>query len=318
MAMAQGNERLRVLVYGATGVRGGPVARRLLDAGHRVRVLARDEAKAAGWRARGAEVAVGDLGDRESLARASAGVDAVCLHLPLVYDRALAAGFVRNAVGAARAAAVRRLIFQGNNRYPAEPTDVAGFEIDRDAVATVLASGIPSVVLRPTAYMDNFLGPWTAPGIVGGGVVAYPIPAATPVAWLAAEDAAAFVAAALERPDLAGQTFDLGGPEPLTGDEVAERFAAHLGRPVRYQAIPLDAFEQGLQAAVGEQAGTEIAKLYRWDAERGDTGRNAVDPAPALAELPVRLTTLAQWIGRQDWAAVAPPAPPARVAGGER
>lgn len=297
--------RRRVLVYGASGVRGTPVARRLLAAGYTVRVLARDEAKAEGWRRQGAEVALGDLGDRASLERASAGVDAGFLHLPLVYDRALAGGFVRNAVAAARATGVGRLVFQGNNTYPAEPTAAAGFEIDRDAVAAVLGSGIPSLALRPTIYMDNLLGPWTAPGIVGGGVVAYPIPAETEVAWLSADDAASVVVAALDRTDLAGVAFDLGGPQLLTGGDVAARFAAHLGRPVRYQPIPLDAFEQGIKAAVGEQAGTEIAKLYRWDAERGDGRRNAVDPAPLLAELPVRLTTLAQWIDRQDWAIAA-------------
>ncbi len=302
--------RTRVLVYGASGVRGTPVARRLLDAGWAVRVLARSEAKAAPWRRRGAEVAVGDLADRASLERASAGVDAVFLHLPLVYDRSVAAGYVRNAVAAARAAGVGRLVFQGNNVYPAAPTEAAGFEIDRDAVETVLGAGIPSLALRPTVYMDNLLGPWTAPGIVDGGVVAYPIPAAEPVAWVSADDAAAVVGAALERTDLTG-VFDLGGPELLTGDDVAARFAAHLGRPVRYQPIPLDAFEAGIKAAIGDEAGTEVAKLYRWDAERGDGRRNAVDPSPLVAELPVRLTTLAEWIERQEWAGAAVPLVPA-------
>lgn len=303
------NDRLNVLVYGASGVRGGPVGRQLLATGHAVRVLVRDETKALPWRAAGADVAFGDFDDPASLERASAGVDAVFLHLPLVYDRPLAASYLRHAIAAARAAGVGRLVYQGNSRYPAVPTDAVGFEIDRDAVETVLGSGIPSVAFRPTVYMDNFLGPWTAPGIVGG-VIAYPIPAGVPVAWLAAADAAAFVVAALERPDLAGQTFDLGGPELLTGDEVAERFTVALRRPVRYETIPLDAFEQGLRAAVGEVAGTEIAKLYRWDAERGDGRRNAVDPTPALTDLPVRLTTLAEWIERQDWAAAAVPTKP--------
>jgi len=74
---------------------------------------------------------------------------------------------------------------------------------------------------------------------------------------------------------------------------------------VRYQAIPLDAFEAGLRDAFGAQAATEIAKLYRWDAQRGDGRRNAVDPGPLRAALPIRLTPLGEWAGRQDWAAAA-------------
>lgn len=108
--MDRRDDRLTVLVYGASGVRGGAVGRRLLAAGHGVRALVREEAKAAPWRSAGAAVAFGDLGDRESLARASDGVDAVFLHLPLVYDRALAAGYLANATSAAEAAGVGRLV----------------------------------------------------------------------------------------------------------------------------------------------------------------------------------------------------------------
>lgn len=182
--------RPTVLAYGTTGVRGAPVATRLLDAGYRLRVLVRDAAKATAWADAGASVFEGDLAEPESLARASAGADAVYLHLPLVYDPARAAAFVRNVLGAAEAGGVRRIVFQGNARFPAEPTEVAGFEIDRDAVMAVLASPLASVVLRPTVYMDNFAGPWTAPAIVGEGVVAYPISAEARTGFVSADDAA--------------------------------------------------------------------------------------------------------------------------------
>jgi len=304
------DRRSPVLVYGATGVRGALVARRLLAAGRPIRVLVRDPARAAAWRALGAEVAVGDLGDRASLAAASAGAGAVFFHLPLVYDLPLATAYGRDAVDAARAAGVERFVFGGNSGLPPEPTGIAGFEIQRRVETHLAESGLPAVVLRPGTFMDNFAGPWTGPGIVRDGVVAYPIAAEARVPWLSAGDAAAVAVAALARPDFAGTVLDLAGPEALTGDEVAARFAAALGRPVRYQALPLDAFGAALAPAIGATAAAEIVAIYRWLRDHGAELAVAGKFAPTPSALAVPMTTLDAWIRDQDWSRfAAAPAP---------
>ena len=95
-----------VLVYGATGTQGGPVVDQLLTAGWPVRVVTRDAERARAFAVRGAEVAVADLGDRETLRAAHVGVDRVVLHLPLQYDFALHERYGRNAIDAARDADV--------------------------------------------------------------------------------------------------------------------------------------------------------------------------------------------------------------------
>src|SRR5215831_3467085 len=60
-----------VLVAGATGRLGGPLADRLLDRGHRVRALTRDPGSAAADRLRqsGAHIVAGDLDDPSGLHR---------------------------------------------------------------------------------------------------------------------------------------------------------------------------------------------------------------------------------------------------------
>jgi len=70
-----------VLVAGATGRLGGPLADRLLDRGHRVRALTRDPGSAAADRLRrsGAHIVAGDLDDPSGLRRAAAGADAVLI-----------------------------------------------------------------------------------------------------------------------------------------------------------------------------------------------------------------------------------------------
>ena len=58
-----------ILVYGATGTQGTPVADQLLKQGKDTRVVTRDAGRAAHWAARGAEVAVADLVTRKVLRR---------------------------------------------------------------------------------------------------------------------------------------------------------------------------------------------------------------------------------------------------------
>src|SRR5690554_4750799 len=70
---------LSVLVTGATGQQGGAVARALIKKGHKVRALTRkpDSQRALAVKQQGAELAIGNFDDRDSLVKAMKGVDAV-------------------------------------------------------------------------------------------------------------------------------------------------------------------------------------------------------------------------------------------------
>ena len=68
---------MKYFVTGATGFIGSRVASRLLDAGHTLTALVRDPAKAAWLAKRGAEIAVGDVTDIESLRSGMGGSDGV-------------------------------------------------------------------------------------------------------------------------------------------------------------------------------------------------------------------------------------------------
>lgn len=75
---------MRYFVTGATGFVGGRVVQRLLAEGHEVVALARNPAAAGSLRDLGAEVAPGDVTDRESMRGPMAGVDGV-FHLAAWY-----------------------------------------------------------------------------------------------------------------------------------------------------------------------------------------------------------------------------------------
>jgi dihydroflavonol-4-reductase len=131
---------LRALVTGATGKVGHATARTLLDAGHEVRALVRDPARAAEALPAGVEAVRGDVTDPASLARASAGCEVVfnAMGLPeqwladaTDFERVNAHG-TESVVRAAREAGVRRVVHTSTiDVFHAEP----GVPFDESHVA---------------------------------------------------------------------------------------------------------------------------------------------------------------------------------------
>lgn len=285
------------LVYGATGTQGGPVAQQLLNAGNPIRVLTRDAEKAKALQQAGADVAIGDFLDPKSLIAAHQEVERVFLHLPLQYDFELYKTYGRNAIDAAKAAGVKLFVFNTSSHAIAN-TDVHVYQARNTVIDYLHASGIPSIVLRTTFYMDNFISPWMKPAIVQDGVVAYPLPADFKMSWVSASGAAKFAVAALNRPDLAGMGFDVGGPEALTGRDIAERFSHAFGRPVNYFAIAPDDYERTLAQMFGPVVAFEITAQMRWLENQTDAAINMTDTAQQFG---VDQIALADWITAQDW-----------------
>jgi uncharacterized protein YbjT (DUF2867 family) len=280
-----------VLVYGATGTQGEPVARRLLDQGAHVRALVRDEGRARWLHDAGAEIVLGDLADPVSLEVASKGADRVVLQLPLQYDFGLHQTYGLNAVDAARAAGVDLVVFNTSAHILA--ADVEVYRVRQTVVDALQASGVPSIVLRPTFYLDNFLGPWIRPGIDNDGILAFPLPSSFEMSWISADDAAAFAVAALDRPDLAGRVLDIGGAEPLTGDNIARCLSAALGRTIRYAPITPDDYERALVPGFGAAVAAEVAEQVRCIVAQG-TG--ALDMDATYREFGVEPVQLIRWI----------------------
>src|SRR5688500_6999772 len=75
-------ELLMYAIAGVSGHTGAVVATTLLAAGKPVRVIVRDAAKGAEWKAKGAEVAVASLDDRPALAQALRGAEGAYLLIP--------------------------------------------------------------------------------------------------------------------------------------------------------------------------------------------------------------------------------------------
>ncbi|GAB4115179.1 MAG: SDR family oxidoreductase [Roseiflexaceae bacterium] len=297
---------LKVLVYGATGAQARPTVYELLAAGHRPVVLSRNQAKAADLVAAGAVLAEGDLGDLASLKAAHAGVDAVAFMIPAFLENPFAArSYAQHAIAAAREAGVRMLVWNTSGPVPPVRTNNPMNDLRIDIAADLEASGVPYIILEPTAYMENWLGPWTSRYVTEHNQVAYPLPAQKRMGWITSDDIGKLVVSALARPHLAGRHFRVSGIEVVTGPELAEQFAAALNRPLSYYAMPPEEMGAIMDQLLGPGAGAPVVEVYRAEYTNPEALRFYHDMTEVLTVLPVQMTTIQQWV--QKYAAAFQP-----------
>jgi uncharacterized protein YbjT (DUF2867 family) len=279
------------LVYGASGVQGGAVARLLLDEGALVRTITRDEKTALSLKEQGIETIVGELSDASLLDSLHAGVDKVFLSLPVHFEISQVRSYIRHTVEAAKRAKVQLLVVNTSVYVPETPTETTAIEIKRELINEVKQSGVPYIIVQPTLYMENFL----LPGLLNNGALAYPVPADQPIAWISADDAAKFHYYALTHPELAGSTLQASGPEALTGTQIAEAFGTVLGQHVVFYPLPIDAFQGAIGSLLGEQTAAGLAGLYRWINEHTVELPGPIQIQADLKE-ELKLTSFADWL----------------------
>jgi uncharacterized protein YbjT (DUF2867 family) len=285
---------MKILVYGGTGSQGSAIVRAARANGHEVTIFTRQPDKVVSEP--GVRAVAGDLDDPASVRAASVGIDAVAMTLSFFAPDPVA--HAHAVIDAAKAAGVPWLVYNTSGPVIAERIGNPGYDLRRDIIDALEISGLPHMVLQPTVYMENLLGPWTREGIIAEGALAYPVSDATRLGWLASDDLGALMVAALERPNLAGRRLPISGPENLTGPELAAIFSEVLGRPIRYQAITPEAFGELLDRMIAPGAGEGAAAGYRFQRDNGGLLTMWTDMTPALDMLPVRLTPLREWVAR--------------------
>ena len=228
-----------ILVTGATGTIGREVVAQLLAAGERVRVLARDPAKAAKLGA-GVEIAQGDLAKPETLTAAFEGIEKVFL---LATGPELA-NLEAHAITAAKRASVKHIVKLSAQGADIEPGIQLG-RWHRESEKNLEESGLTWTILRPGYFSSNTLM-W-APSIKAQGLV-YHLTGAGKSTPIDPRDIAAVAVAALTKPGHEGQIYTLTGPEALNVAEQVEKISAALGKPLQAIEAPEAAGRSGMLA----------------------------------------------------------------------
>jgi uncharacterized protein YbjT (DUF2867 family) len=242
-------DRRTILVTGATGRQGGATVDALLGAegeNWHVRAMTRDATseKARALQARGVEVLTGDQDDVASLDHAVAGVHGV-FSIQLSIDFEAENRQARNLADAAKRAGVSHIVATLAAGAGMEGTGLERFASKRRIADYLKGLGAPLTILRPTGFMENYLGSRAA--ILGGALAGATAPG-TLNWYIAVGDIGAFAAAAFASPsDFVGAEIDLAGDQ-LSGTESAEVFSRVIGRAVGYQQTPREEMEKNFPA----------------------------------------------------------------------
>lgn len=223
-----------ILVSGATGGIGGEVCRLLKEERTPFRALCRKQAQVERLTSKGMDAVLGDFDRPETLAAAMQGIDTMFLITPPTRQQVTQE---TAAIDAAKEAGVGRIVkisaSDGNVRSPV-PWAKAHALIDHH----LRASGIGWTILKPTAFMQNFL--WFKDPIARG--VLPQVAGSGSVSWVDTRDVARVAATVLTEDGHEGATYFLTGPETLDMKEAALRLSRALGHKVRYLDLPAPLF----------------------------------------------------------------------------
>ncbi|MGC4081924.1 MAG: SDR family oxidoreductase [Vicinamibacterales bacterium] len=278
-----------VLLVGGTGQLGGRIARELLSRGVKVRALCRNGSGYGALRRMGADIAIGDLKDPESLSNACAGADIVMTTANSgrrggddTVDTVDVAGS-RALIDAARQAGVVRFIYTSVWGATAE-SPVPFIRAKAGSEAYLKASGMAWTILAPNAFMESWPGMVVgAPAAAGRDVVVVG-EGRRRHAFVAEHDVAQFATAAVMNDATRNRHLPIGGPAAHSWLDVVQIYEEALGRAIAVRHVEPGTRVDGVPDAL-------LALLAGLDTFDSDFDSSALASA-----LGVMQTPLAAWV----------------------
>ncbi len=249
-----------ILVTGAAGKTGQAVIRALIAREATVRALVHRPAQVQTVEGLGAqEVAVGDMRVRVTMDQAARGVRAIYHICPNMSPDEVAIGQI--AIASARAAGIEHFVYHSvlHPQTEAMPHHWQKLRVEEQ----LFESGLPFTILQPAAYMQNVLAYWGQ--ILERQIYPVPYSVNTRLGMVDLEDVALAAANVLTKPGHEGATYELAGAEVLTQIDVARTLSKQLGRVIRAETVPIDAWARQARASgLGDYQVEVLIRMFRY------------------------------------------------------
>lgn len=268
-----------ILAVGATGKFAGYVVPELVKRGAKVRALIRDPAQADAAKAAGAtELAIGDLRDPTSVAKAVAGADGIFHIGPAFAPDEATMGVAL--VDAAQRAGVSKFVFSSviqptNTRLKNHASKIPVEE-------ALYSSRLEYTILHPANLMQNIGFAWKS--ILQTGQFSEPFPRDASIARVDYRDVAEIAAIALTGPTLTYATLELAaGMHSRT--EVAAIMTEELSRPISAEESTFTEWVAASKLPYDDSQLQLLSKIHEHYAKYG-LGGNSLTLRAALGREP--------------------------------
>ena len=277
-----------ILIVGATGKLGEPVAHRLLKEGYTVRVLARNPEKARAKLGPAYEIVTGDVEQPASLPAALEGCYGVHISLaggptPESYARIEFRG-TANVAQAAAKQGVKRLTYLSGASVREENSWFYQTQAKFMAETAIRESGVPYSIFRCTWFME------TLPNLVQGKRAMLIGRQPALLHWITAQDFARMVAQAFRTPEAANKTLYIYGPETNTMQQALETYCALVQPDAKIFKMPIWLMST-IATLTRETRLKDVAQLMAYFEHYSESA----DPTEANTLLGAPTTTLRQW-----------------------
>ncbi|MDR7212406.1 NmrA family NAD(P)-binding protein [Flavobacterium piscis] len=288
---------MKILVFGATGSQQFNIIGEAKNKGAEVIAATSSEKSFEKLKQAGATPILANMSDANKMQEITQGIGAIAFMIPVSLPNPLdGLQYAKNVIDAAKANRVKKIVWNTSGWLAPQKTGIPGEDVKLDIRDYLKNSGIDYVIIEPTIYMENMMGPFCAHFVKNERKLAYPTPEAMPIGWIASRDVSAFVVEAIYNTELKADTFQISGLENLKGNELAEQFSKGAGEKIVYYPQPLKEFGDILKPFVGEAGAAGVASYY-------ESLQNATEYPPKfnpkmseiLEKLPVQMTLLAQW-----------------------
>jgi uncharacterized protein YbjT (DUF2867 family) len=253
------------VIAGVTGNTGRVAAATLLAHHQPVRVLVRDEGKAAPWKEKGAEAVAVSLGDAAGLARALEGAAGAYLLIPPQYaeeDLVSVQRSVADAIAeAVRSSGVAHVVLLSS--LGAQHSEGTGAVRALHYAERVIGNAAKNItIVRAAYFLENWI-PVLGEAKQKGVLLSFLTPG-RPLPMIATRDIGRCATDALLDPARGKRVIELVGPAEWTPEDVAAAVGKASGREVRVQGLPLEAVVPAFAATGISQGSARLfEEMYR-------------------------------------------------------
>ena len=155
---------MRILVFGATGSQQFHVISEGIKKGAEVIAATSSEKSFEKLSKAGATPVLANLSDPQKMIEITKGIDAIAFMVPVSLPNPFdGLQYAKNVIDAAKANNVKKIVWNTSGWLIPQKIGIPGEDVKLDIKDYLQNSGLDYVIIEPTIYMENMMGPFCAP-----------------------------------------------------------------------------------------------------------------------------------------------------------